>query len=276
MIWKGTKMKTRKMAVAGRFYPANPTELRNSLKNYIEQGVEVEQIGKAVVAPHAGYPYSGPIAGSAYRNLQRIAKDVRRVVLLGPSHYVPVFGVAASSADYFETPLGLVPVDHSAYEAIADLGIFYVVDEAHSREHSLEVHLPFMQTIFSDFSVVPLTVGWAEPEELFQVYERLWGEKETAVIISSDLSHFYPHLLASKMDRETADNIEGLEYLEDGQACGRVPVNGMIAFAKAKGLRVRTLDLRNSGDTAGPRTEVVGYGAFLFYTPEPESSNFSS
>ena len=223
-------------------------------------------VPKAVIAPHAGYVYSGPIAASAYARFGPARNAIRRVVLLGPSHYVAFRGLATSGAEAWATPLGTVPVDTEAVHQVTALPQVSVLDEAHAQEHSLEVHLPFLQVVLGEFKIVPFVVGDAKDEEVAQVIETLWGGDETRLVISSDLSHYYNYARARELDAATAQAIEHLRPRDIGHehACGRVPIRGMLRAAKTHGLHVETVDLRNSGDTAGPRSEVVGYGAWAF------------
>ena len=257
----------RPPAAAGRFYPADPTELRDLIAALLAQTPPATgPAPKAIIAPHAGYIYSGPIAASAYAQLLPARDVTRRIVLLGPSHFVSLEGLAASSAKGFATPLGIVPVDTEALRQIESLPQVKVLDEAHAHEHSLEVHLPFLQTVLDRFTLVPLAVGNASPDEIGQVLEALWGGPETRFVISSDLSHYYDSQTAQRLDRATAKAIEALkpDGVGEEQACGRLPIRGLLHAARRHGLRARTVDLRNSGDTAGPRDQVVGYGAFVF------------
>jgi AmmeMemoRadiSam system protein B len=220
---------------------------------------------KAVIAPHAGYVYSGPIAGSAFRLLAADAGLIRRVVLLGPAHRVAVAGLALPTAEAFATPLGEIPIDRELVRTVAELPQVEVSEVAHALEHSLEVELPFLQKVLADFSLLPLVVGGASPSEVREVLERVWGGPETRVVVSSDLSHYLPYEAASRLDRQTADRIERLDGPVDPRAaCGAVPVSGLLLAAKKRGLKCERLDLRNSGDTAGDRSAVVGYGAFAF------------
>jgi AmmeMemoRadiSam system protein B len=221
---------------------------------------------KALVVPHAGYVYSGPVAASAYALLASLRDRIRRVVLLGPSHRVGFEGLAASSADAFETPLGRVEIDAEAVERALLLPQVRRLDAAHAQEHSLEVQLPFLQRVLSDFRLVPLVVGDATPAEVAEVIETLWGGAETLLVVSSDLSHYLPYEQAKALDRATTQAIENLdpEAIGEDQACGRLPVQGLLLAARRHGLHARTLDLRSSGDTAGSRDAVVGYGAYAF------------
>lgn len=217
---------------------------------------------KALILPHAGYIYSGPVAGTGYRELQRRRSTVERVILLGPSHRVAFRGLACPQHESFATPLGTVPVDRESIASIADLPQVIVMDRAHEREHALEVHLPFLQVVLGSFRLVPLVVGDATEAEVSEVLDRLWGGDETCIIISSDLSHYHPYAAANALDRRTAERVQALEPVTPDQACGATPLDGLLRAARERELRVRLLDLRNSGDTAGPRDRVVGYGAF--------------
>ncbi len=254
-------------AVAGMFYPDDPVELDEMVRTFLT-ATEVEgPVPKAVIAPHAGYVYSGPVAASVYRLLIPAKDIIKRVVLLGPAHRVPFRGVAVPSVDFFITPLGTVAVDKEAIAAIADLPFVHVSDVPHEPEHSLEVHLPFLQEVLEDFKVIPIVVGDAAPEEVAQVLERLWGGPETLIVVSSDLSHYYDYDTARKLDQATSRAIEALDptRLSYESACGRIPVAGLLLAARKHGLKARTVDLRNSGDTAGPKDQVVGYGAYAFF-----------
>jgi len=257
----------RTAAVAGRFYPANPAELHRMIEGFLREAKpSTTSAPKAVIAPHAGYVYSGPIAASAYARFAPAHDVIKRVVLLGPSHYVAFRGLATTSAEAWTTPLGAVPVDTEAARQVTALPQVSVMDEAHAQEHSLEVQLPFLQIVLGEFKIVPLVVGDAEDEEVARVLEMLWGGDETRLVISSDLSHYYNYARARELDAATARAIEHLRPRDIGheQACGRVPIRGMLRAAKTHGLHVETVDLRNSGDTAGSRSKVVGYGAWTF------------
>ena len=257
----------RPAAVAGRFYPADPVALRKVITGLLENVPTASgPAPKALIVPHAGYPYSGPIAASGYAQFVPERDVIKRVVLIGPAHYVELNGLAVSSADFFATPLGLVPVDADALRELSSLPQVRVFDEAHAVEHSLEVHLPFLQVILAEFSVVPLAAGETTPEAIREVLEVLWGGPETRFVISSDLSHYHDAETARCVDEVTAKAIEALapEDIGDDQACGRLAIRGLLQAARAHGLRARAVDLRNSGDTAGPRDRVVGYGAFAF------------
>jgi MEMO1 family protein len=260
-------MKTRQAIAAGRFYPGEPAELRKLVESLLSQvQAPAARVPKALIAPHAGYIYSGPIAASAYARLLPARDIIRRVVLLGPSHYAAFNGLAASSADTFATPLGLVQVDAKAVGQVLALPEVSLLDVAHTREHSLEVQLPFLQTVLKDFALVPLAAGEVSAEQISRVLEVLWGGPETCFVISSDLSHYLDSTAARRVDQSTADAIESLRPagVGEAQACGRLPILGLLDLAHKHHLRPQTVDLRNSGDTAGPRERVVGYGAFVF------------
>lgn len=256
----------RNPAVAGLFYPDDPRELHAMIADYLGSARAMGPVPKAIIAPHAGYVYSGPIAASAYARLTPARDRITRVLLLGPAHRVGFHGLALSSADYFLTPLGRIAADQEAVKKISRLSQVQVLDAAHAQEHSLEVHLPFLQEVLGEFSLVPLVVGDAEPGEVAEVLDLLWGGLETLIVISSDLSHYHDYQTAQKLDRATSRAIEQLrpEDIQYDHACGRNPVNGLLHVARRLGLKAKTIDLRNSGDTAGSHDRVVGYGAYIF------------
>lgn len=256
----------RQPAVAGSFYPADPKQLQQQLQAFMRGAKATSaHVPKAIIAPHAGYIYSGPVAASAYRRLLPAQGRVERVVLFGPSHRVAFRGLALSRASAFATPLGSVPLDHAVDELLLQLPFVEYIEQAHSHEHSLEVHLPFLQQALGHFKLLPVVVGDAAPEQVCEVMELLWGGEETLLVVSSDLSHYHDYATAQKLDRATSDHIEHLDYekLTYESACGRGPVSGLLALARKKSLTVHTVDLRNSGDTAGDRERVVGYGAYV-------------
>jgi AmmeMemoRadiSam system protein B len=255
----------RQPAVAGTFYPADRQKLQSVIEFFLQQADTTGPPPKAIIAPHAGYVYSGPVAASVYGRVKQGRSWIKRVVLMGPSHRVGFTGIATTGADAFRTPLGIIPVDQKALENILDLPFVRVLDQAHAMEHSVEVHLPFLQEVLDDFSLVPLVAGDATPSEAGEVLERLWGGHETLIVISSDLSHYHDYDTAKRIDAATSRAIEGLNFQEIGpeSACGCVPVNGLLYAARRQGLQPKTIDLRNSGDTAGPRDRVVGYGAYV-------------
>lgn len=265
---RSNTVRTRRAAVAGMFYPRDPRELADSVSSMLN-GVSPVTEGvapKAIIAPHAGYVYSGPIAANVYA-LVRPARDrIRRVILLGPTHRVPVRGLALPDAEHFSTPLGTVAIDREAVERVRTLRQVITSSAAHALEHSLEVHLPFLQQVLESFSLVPFAVGDADASEVAQVLDALWGGRETLIVISSDLSHYHPYREAQAIDRRTADDVLDLRTdISHEQACGATPVVGLNLAAQARNLRPRLIDLRNSGDTAGDRGRVVGYGAFAYY-----------
>ncbi|HVK98549.1 MAG TPA: AmmeMemoRadiSam system protein B [Dongiaceae bacterium] len=257
----------REPAVAGLFYPEKPQELQQVINGFLNSAPHSRLTPpKAVVVPHAGYIYSGSTAALAYAALEPHAQAIRRVVLLGPSHRVGFRGIAFCSADSYRTPLGLVPVDQSAFVSISDLPNIGMLDRAHAQEHSLEVQLPFLQSVLKDFTLVPLVVGDVDPADVARVLERLWGGPETLIVISSDLSHYHDYTTAQELDAATCRAVETChpEHIGYEQACGRIPLNGLLQLAQRKQLHVTTLGLCNSGDTAGDRQRVVGYGAWAF------------
>lgn len=256
----------RPAAVAGMFYPGDAATLKKMVRGFLDQATTRGTAPRAIIVPHAGYIYSGPVAASAYHLLETRRDQIRRVLLLGPSHRVPLSGLAASSADSFVTPLGEVPLDRPLIERLLRLPQVKTLDEAHMMEHSLEVQLPFLQTILARFTLVPLVVGDASADEILEVLETAGLDQETLIVISSDLSHYHDYDTARRMDRATSTAIEQLDptRLDYDDACGRVPVSGMLALARKLGLTAKTVDLRTSGDTAGGKDQVVGYGAYVF------------
>ena len=257
-------LRVRRPAVAGLFYPADPLELEAAVQAYLAGADPAGPAPKAIVAPHAGYVYSGPIAGSAYRPVVPARGRISRVVLLGPAHRTPDAGIAASAADAFATPLGQLAVDTGARDALVDAGVVAVRDDAHAEEHSLEVQLPFVQVGLGDVTVLPLAVGQVPPDRVASVLDRVWGGEETLVVVSTDLSHYLDHAGATELDRRTAEAVVAgrPERLGRHDACGVIPLQGLLAAANQRGLGVELLDLRTSADTAGSPDRVVGYGAF--------------
>jgi hypothetical protein len=259
---------TRPPAVAGSFYPADASQLHTFISSLLRDvpGDVSGRWPKAIIVPHAGYIYSGAIAASAYARVALGRDSIRRVALLGPAHRVGFNGLALSSADYFATPLGSVPLDRAALTTLLTLPGVQILDKAYSLEHSLEVQIPFLQEVLQNFSLIPVVVGDAPAAAVAKVIEELWGGAETLIVISSDLSHYQDYAAAKKQDAVTSRAIENLqpEEIAYPDACGRLPINGLLLVAKRLGLTVTPYDLRNSGDTAGDRDRVVGYGAYGF------------
>ncbi len=256
---------TRPAAVAGLFYPGDEKTLSTDVHAMLSSAQPCAFSPKALIVPHAGYVYSGAVAARGYAALENIAARVRRVVLLGPTHRVAVRGLALPGADSFSTPLGMVNIDADAVQAISYLPQVVTSPQVHAQEHSIEVQLPFLQSILTDFKLLPLAVGDATPQEVAEVLELLWGGDETLIVISSDLSHYLPYDVARKEDQSTAQAILGLQTnITHDHACGATPVNGLMLAARRHHLVPHLLDLRNSGDTAGPRNGVVGYASFAF------------
>jgi len=243
----------RAPAVAGSFYPADPSQLRETVARLLASAAYGTP-PKALIAPHASYVYSGLVAASAFRRVEDA--PVSRVVLLGPSHFAPLRGLALPGAAAMRTPLGDVPIEEVSLPQDP---------RAHVEEHSLEVELPFLQVALRSFTLVPLAVGDATPDEVAGVLEQLWGGAETLIVVSSDLSHYLAYSEAQRADAASAKEILALGRLTPDDACGAVPLNGLLLASKRRGLRPELIDLRNSGDTAGDKRRVVGYGAFAFY-----------
>lgn len=255
----------RPPAVAGMFYPQSPARLAEAVEALLAQASAAPPAAKAIVVPHAGYVYSGPTAAAVYASLAARRAIIRRVVLLGPTHRVAVRGLALPEATAFATPLGMIPIDQAAVASIAHLPQVVVSAAAHAPEHSLEVQLPFLQCVLDNFTLLPLAVGRASPVEVAEVLEQLWGGDETLIVISSDLSHYLPYDAARATDADTARHILALDpHIGHEQACGATPLNGLLLAARRHGLQGELVDLRNSGDTAGEKSRVVGYGAFVF------------
>lgn len=272
-----TPFAIRPPAVAGLFYPNDPVALKEMVAGFLaesdnrsplaEETIPAAAVPKAIIAPHAGFIYSGAIAASAYGRLAPVRGRIRRVVLLGPAHRVGFRGLATTGAGFFRTPLGDIPIDRAATATIADLPQVIPLDEAHAEEHSLEVHLPFLREVLGDFGLVPLVVGDAHPPAVGEVLARLWGGPDTLIVVSSDLSHYLPYDEAMRRDDATARAIETLDLagIDSHDACGAHPIGGLLHLARQRAMTVLRLDLRNSGDTAGDRRRVVGYGAWAFF-----------
>ncbi len=257
--------KLRPAAVAGTFYPADPQKLRKMLELLLMDVRSENKVPKAIIVPHAGYIYSGSIAASAYARLKASGQTFNRVIIIGPSHRVSFTGLAVSSAEMFATPLGNIAVDEDAVSDLKRFSFIQELDQAHAQEHSVEVQLPFLQVTLGDFKIIPIVAGDARPEDICSVLNLFWQQPDTLIVISSDLSHFHDYQTANQIDAETSRHIENLNYqqLDYDSACGRVPISGLLALAKKKSLTVKAIDLRNSGDTAGDKSRVVGYGAYV-------------
>ena len=269
-----TQLSTRRPAVAGLFYPGEPRALKHALDRLLSAVAPQASapLPKAIIAPHAGYVYSGPVAASIYARLAPLRGHVARVVLLGPTHRVPIKGLAHPGCAWFETPLGKVEIDQEALAALKALPQVTGSAAAHAQEHSLEVHVPFLQAVLGDFKLVPLAVGHASAADVAAVLDALWGGPETLIVVSSDLSHYLPYDEAQQTDRATADAILGLRTdIDHRAACGATPVTGLALTARRRGLTPELVDLRNSGDTAGDKSRVVGYGSFAFHENRPHA-----
>jgi AmmeMemoRadiSam system protein B len=260
--WCGCIMEVRPAAVAGTFYPSDSDELAGVVSALLAAAPQVAgPCPKVVIVPHAGYVYSGPIAASAFARIVPHAEKITRVVIVGPAHRVAVDGLVWPGASRLATPLGEIAIDLAAIARMPELRASVA---AHAREHSLEVELPFLQRVAPHAKLVPLVVGRARPEEVGAVLDGLWGGPETLIVISSDLSHYEPYRVGRDHDRRTAARIvEGDTALIGADACGAAALNGLAWVGRTKRLRVELIDLRSSGDTAGSRDEVVGYGAFV-------------
>ncbi len=259
----------RPPAVAGLLYPDDPSALYTAITRLLSQVVSTEPAlfaPKALVVPHAAYVYSGSVAASAFALVASTAETIRRVVLIGPAHRVAVSGCVLPSAESFSTPLGDIPVDQHTCRRLAAFEHVSVIDQAHAREHCLEVQLPFLQCLLPRFELIPLLVGHISPQDFASVLAELWGGAETLIVISSDLSHYLPYEVAKRIDRLTTDEILALHpQVESEQACGARAINGLLLLAQRFGLTSQLIDSCNSGDTAGDRNRVVGYASIAFY-----------
>ncbi|HED33487.1 MAG TPA: AmmeMemoRadiSam system protein B [Gammaproteobacteria bacterium] len=267
-------IRVRPAAVAGMFYPGTPSQLSSDINRYLNDASTSAstRLPRALIVPHAGYIYSGAIAASAYHLLESEVQKINQVILLGPSHHLAFNGIATPDADYFATPLGNIRINQAFCHKALTLDFVQALSTAHQREHSLEVQLPFLQTVLADFELTPLVVGNCGPEAVSRLLKLLWdtgdGDSDgTLVIISTDLSHFHDYETAKKLDEQTSQAILQLqpEKISAHNACGKAPLNGLLTLAKERQLRIECLDLRNSGDTASDRTRVVGYGAYAIY-----------
>lgn len=264
----------RPPAVAGQFYPRDERVLRTQLAEMLSTAVGFERPGapKAIIVPHAGYMYSGPVAASAYALLAPLRDTIRRVVMLGPTHRMAVPGFALPAAQAFATPLGEVPLARAAWLTLQTRDDLIVNDRPHALEHCLEVQLPFLQVVLERFEIVPVLVGNASAQATANLIESLWGGPETLILISSDLSHYLTYREAQATDRAAVEQILELRPgLDHQQACGATPINGLLLATRNHPLQAHLLDLRNSGDTAGDRSEVVGYTSIAFCEVEPPS-----
>ena len=258
----------RNPAVAGLFYPGDPDELRATIEGLLDTCPPPtrRREPKALIVPHAGYIYSGAVAAAAYSILGLDTRHIRKVVLLGPSHRVAIRGLALPSAEYFATPLGRVHVDDAGRKRLRELGLAGISDSAHLSEHSLEVQLPFLQMVLGEFELLPIAVGFGPSEQVTSALEAVWNGPETLIVVSSDLSHYHTYGEAQKLDDATTQAILARRSeLSDEQACGARIINGLLEVARHRGMKVKLLDQRNSGDTAGDRSRVVGYASYALF-----------
>jgi len=257
----------RPATVAGSFYPENPDYLHSEVRRYLDAApVPSGRPPKAIIVPHAGYVYSAPVAAQGYKALSQAKGVVTRVVLMGPTHKVAVPGFALSGAEVFDMPLAPISVDVDAVDKLAEREDAQVMDLAHAQEHSLEVQLPFIYEALGDVDIVPVLAGDCSFDQVADVLDELWGGDETAIVVSSDLSHYLSYDDCVTLDTVTTHAIETFspEKINRPQACGRLPIGGLLKCAQQRSMKVKTLDVKNSGDTAGPRGQVVGYGSWTF------------
>ena len=258
----------REPAVSGVFYESEPARLQRTVRQYLDNARTVlTRRPEALVVPHAGLRYSGPIAAEAYHGILPWAGDIHRIILLGPSHRVALRGMAVPTTQGFRTPLGVVPIDRTTCERLhQECPAVLAHDLPHQYEHCLEVQLPFLQTVLPSFRLVPIVVGETPPEYVVQALELAAPDEETLIIVSSDLSHYHEYDAARVRDLRSARMIESLQPKLTGEdACGCYALNGLLAYARKQGWQAETLMVKNSGDTAGDPSRVVGYGAFAFF-----------
>jgi AmmeMemoRadiSam system protein B/AmmeMemoRadiSam system protein A len=266
----------RSPAVAGTFYPADPAVLHQQIAGFLAEADNAPPTGtalpKAIIGPHAGYIYSGAVAARAYAHLAAARGKINRVVLIGPSHYVAFQGLAVDTADAWAMPGGTVQLDTEAIAALRQTGVGEL-EAAYTREHALEVHVPFLQQVLGDFRLVPIVAGDAPAEAVAAVFDALWGGPETLLVVSTDLSHYHDYDACQRLDAATAAAIErfDIDAINSAGACGAVPTRGLLLAARRRGMTIQRLDLRNSGDTAGPRDRVVGYGAWALHAQETQA-----
>ena len=265
----------RKPAVSGSFYPAQSDALERQLALFLSESGNAphtgEPVPKAIIGPHAGYVYSGPVAARAYARLAEARGRISRVVLIGPSHYVAFRGLAVDASHAWETPFGTVALDTEAIARLRQIPMVGQLDAAHQREHALEVHVPFLQHVLGDFRLVPIVAGDAPPDAVAALLDAVWGGPETLIVVSTDLSHYQDYAACQALDARTAEAIERFDDMAIGstEACGQVPTRGLLRVARRRGMAIERLDLRNSGDTSGLRDRVVGYGAWALYEAAP-------
>lgn len=265
---KGNKMNVRQAAVSGSFYSAFASDLSTQIDRLFASVKHVlpRKPPKILIVPHAGYMYSGQVAAEAYDALIPFKDQYKRVVLLGPSHNVPLCGIALPNDAVFETPLGQVMVGVKAFDQVLDLPSVCLSQKAHEQEHSLEVQLPFLQKVLEDFEVIPMVVGDTHFSEVRDVLERLWGGSETLIVVSTDLSHFLCYYDAKRVDAHTISKIHDFKStIRSNEACGHFPLNGALALAKERNMTINKAKHCNSGDSTGSRDRVVGYASFALF-----------
>ncbi|MCB1738994.1 MAG: AmmeMemoRadiSam system protein B [Gammaproteobacteria bacterium] len=261
----------RPAAVAGLFYPQPAETLRGAVDRLLALAERAHPLQsaappKALIVPHAGYRYSGAIAAAGYARLRPLRSRIRRVVLLGPSHRVPLRGMAVASVDAFATPLGNVPLDSVARAAVEDLPAVRVDDAPHALDHAIEVQLPFLQRCLDRFHLIPVSVGNCAAQTVARLLDELWGDEDTLIVVSTDLSHFHPYDQAHDIDGATIERILHRAHdIAGEQACGCHALNGLMLAAHRYDLQVDLVDCCNSGDSGGGLERVVGYASFVLH-----------
>ena len=260
--------KIKQADVAGMFYPGEEASLRQMVDGFIQKALSFDLRPRAIIAPHAGYIYSGSIAGTAYKTIAAVRDQIENVIIMSPAHRFYLRGIALHMADAFATPLGNIPVNIGIVKKIKQFSSVQWEERSFIQEHGLETHLPFIQRAFKPgIKIVPMIVGECQESEVAEILESVWEDPRNFVIISSDLSHFHSYADAKKLDRNTVDLIQNLDSqsLDTEFACGHYPICGLLNLARNRKLKIKALDIRSSGDTAGSKESVVGYGSFAVY-----------
>lgn len=260
-------MKIREAAVAGAFYPEDREELKSMIRKFVESAPldDIHNL-KAIIAPHAGYIYSGPIAGYSYKQLMNIdyLRNIK-VIIVAPSHYAYFHGASVGLFDAYKTPLGFVNVSKDS-QKLLQLEEFHFILDAHLEEHSIEVQLPFLQYTLPHFEIVPILYSEISEDSLLKGINSIFDET-SILVISTDLSHYYPYETAIKKDSNCIKAVDQLnkKHLANCEACGKIGISTVIDFAKLNSLKSKVLKYATSGDTAGPKSQVVGYLSAVFY-----------
>jgi AmmeMemoRadiSam system protein B len=256
----------RKPAVAGQFYTDNPSELKKDVEGYIAKGPKNKPHPKILISPHAGFVFSGPVAGMGYATID---KNSTTVIVIGPSHHEWFNGIAISDVDYYTTPLGNVPLAKELISQLRKSPLVHIAPQADAPEHSLEVQLPFLQTVLPSLSIVPIITGNVDPEAVAQLLYPYISTNAILVVASSDLSHYHTSKEAKSIDGKTIQTILSGDPSGFLDACGETALRIVMRLARKSGLSPELLDARNSFETApqyGMENRVVGYASIGFFS----------